>query len=103
MDKSSSKPLALEKIDFFHCGDRVSRLGDPQRCCHRLFSKHIMWLCRKKAMSAAEIAEELNVPTVYVEEELEILTAGANGRYGVLRRRENGKYAINFILLTHKQ
>ena len=49
-------------------------------------------------MSAAEIAEELNVPTVYVEEELEILTAGANGRYGVLRRRENGKYAINFIL-----
>lgn len=98
MDKSSSKPLALEKIDFFIVGTGSPGWGDPRDVCHRLFSKHIIWLCSKKAMSAAEIAEELNVPTVYVEEELEILTAGANGRYGVLRRRENGKYAINFIL-----
>ena len=50
-------------------------------------------------MSASEIAEELNVPTVYVEEELEILTRGENGKYGLLRRMESGKYVINFILL----
>lgn len=50
-------------------------------------------------MSAAEIAEELNVPTVYVEEELEILAKGKNGEYGFLHRTDNGKYAINFILL----
>lgn len=50
-------------------------------------------------MSASEIAEELNVPTVYVEEELEILTKGENGSYGLLRKMENGKYAINFILI----
>ena len=49
-------------------------------------------------MSASEIAEELNVPTIYVEEELEILAKGANGKYGFLRRLDNGKYAINFIL-----
>ena len=55
-------------------------------------------LCYKKPMSAAEIAEELNVPTVYVEEELEILRKGANGKYGLLRRLDNGKYAINFVL-----
>lgn len=51
-------------------------------------------------MSAAEIAEEINVPTVYVEEELEILTKGENGEYGFLRRMDNGKYGINFILFN---
>ena len=50
-------------------------------------------------MSAAEIAEQLNVPTMYVEEELELLTYGENGSYGLLRKLENGKYIINFILL----
>ncbi|MBQ3562135.1 MAG: hypothetical protein IJA13_01115 [Clostridia bacterium] len=65
----------------------------------RMFSNHIVWLCHKKPMSASEIAEELNVPTVYVEEELEILRKGENGQYGFLRRLENGKYALNFILL----
>ena len=50
-------------------------------------------------MSALEIAEALNVPTVYVEEELDIQTRGENGKYGLLRRLDNGKYAINFILL----
>ena len=50
-------------------------------------------------MSASEIAEELNVPTVYVEEELEILKKGQNGKYGMLRRLDNGKYAINIVLL----
>ena len=49
-------------------------------------------------MSASEIATELNVPTVYVEEELEILRKGENGEYGFLRRLDNGKYAINIIL-----
>ena len=49
-------------------------------------------------MSATEIADELNVPTVYVEEELEILRKGENGKYGLLRRLESGKYAFNFIL-----
>ena len=50
-------------------------------------------------MSASEIANELNVPTVYVEEELEILRKGENEKYGLIRRLDNGKYAINFVLL----
>ena len=70
--------------------------------CSRMFSKHIVWLCHKKPMSASEIAEKLNVPTVYVEEELEILRKGENGTYGLLRRMENGKYAINFILMDQE-
>ena len=71
--------------------------GDPRNVCTRMFSNHIVWLCHKKPMSASEIAEEPNVPTVYVEEELEILRKGENGEYGFLRRLESGKYAIYFF------
>lgn len=94
-----NRPLTLDKIDYVIWGTGNPGWGDPSTVCSRMFSKHIIWLCHKKPMSASEIAEELNVPTVYVEEELEILAKGKNGKYGLLRRMENGKYAINFILL----
>ena len=99
MSDTYNRPVALEKIDFVIWGTGDPSWGDPRNAHTRMFSNHIIWLCHKKPMSASEIAEELNVPTLYVEEELEILTKGANGEYGFLRRLENGKYAINFILL----
>lgn len=99
MADTCNKPVALDKIDFVIWGTGSPGWGDPRNVCTRMFSKHIVWLCRKKPMSAAEIAEELNVPTVYVEEELEILCEGENGEYGLLRRLDNGKYVLNFILL----
>ena len=99
MTETYNKPVALDKIDYVIWGTGSPAWGDPRDVCTREFSKHIVWLCHKKPMSASEIAEELNVPTVYVEEELEILRRGENGEYGLLRRLDNGKYAINFILL----
>ncbi len=99
MSDTYNRPLALDEIDYVIWGEGNASWDDPRNICTRLFSKHIMWLCREKAMTAREIAEKLNVPTVYVEEELEILTKGKNGGYGLLRRNDNGKYAINFILL----
>ena len=93
-----NKPLALEQMDYVIWGTGDPSWGDPRRACTRMFSNHVVYLCYKKPMSASEIAEELNVPTVYVEEELEILTRGENRKYGLLRRLESGKYAINFIL-----
>lgn len=99
MTETCNKPVALDKIEFEIWGTGNPAWGDPRDVCTRMFSKHIVWLCHKKPMSASEIAEELNVPTVYVEEELEILRKGENGEYGLLRRLDNGKYAINFILL----
>lgn len=99
MAETYNKPLALDKIDYVIWGNGRCDWGDPRTVCSRMFSKHVVWLCRKKPVSASEIAEELNVPTVYVEEELEILTRGENGKYGLLRRMDSGKYAINFILL----
>lgn len=99
MAETYNKPVALDKIDYVIWGTGSPAWGDPRNVCTRMFSNHIVWLCHKKPMSASEIAEELNVPTVYVEEELEILRKGENGKYGFLRRLENGKHAINFILL----
>lgn len=99
MTETYHKPVALDNIDYVIWGTGDPSWGDPRGVCTRAFSKHIVWLCHKKPMSAAEIAEELNVPTVYVEEELEILREGTNEEYGLLRRLENGKYAINFVLL----
>ena len=100
MGETYNKPVALDKIDYVIWGTGSPAWGDPRNVCTRMFSNHIVWLCHKKPMSASEIAEELNVPTVYVEEELEILRKGENGEYGLLRRLDNGKYAINFVLLN---
>ena len=99
MAETYHKPVALDKIDYVIWGTGTPAWGDPRNGCTRMFSNHIVWLCHKKPMSASEIAEELNVPTVYVEEELEILRKGENGKYGLLRRLDNGKYAINIVLL----
>lgn len=103
MAETYTRPVALDKIDYVIWGTGSPAWGDPRNVCTRQFSKHIIWLCRKKPRSAAEIAEELNVPTVYVEEEMEILTKGANGKYGFLRKLENGKYAINIILFDKNE
>ncbi len=99
MNESTNKPVALNDIDFVIWGTGNPSWGDPRNGFGRTFSKHIVWLCHKKPMSASEIARELNVPATYVEEELEILCYGANGEYGLLRRLDNGKYVINFVLL----
>ena len=103
MADMNPKPVALDTINFVLNGTGNPSWGDPRNLCTRQFSKHIIWLCRKKPLNALEIADKLNVPTVYVEEELEILTKGENGEYGLLRRLDSGKYVINFILLDKEE
>lgn len=103
MADTKTKPVALDNIDFVIWGTDSPEGNDPRNVCTRQLSKHIVWLCRNKPMRASEVAEKLNVPTAYVEEELEVLTAGENGEYGLLRRTDDGRYIINFILLDHEQ
>lgn len=98
MTDNSIKPVSLEKIEYFLAGTGSPAWDDPRNVFSRQFSKHILWLCLKKPMRASEIAEELNVPTLYVEEELEILTRGEKGRYGLLRKNSNGTYSLNIVL-----
>lgn len=96
------KPVALDDIDFAIWGTGTPTWGDPRNVCTRKLSKHIIWLCRCLPMTAKQIAAELNVETAYIEEELEILTKGENGEYGLLRRLDQDKFAINFILFDKK-
>lgn len=76
MAESSQRPVVLNQIDYWIMGNGNPLWGDPRKLCTRQLPRHLVWLCRKKSVSAAEAAEELHVPTVYVEEELEILRRG---------------------------
>lgn len=96
---AATTPTALKKVNYCIWGNGDPSWGDPRDVLNRQFSNHILSLCCKKPRSAEEIAQILNVPTLYVEEELEILTAGANGEYGFLRKEKGGKYGLNIILL----
>lgn len=100
MEKADERPLPFDKMDYYIWANGDPGWGDPRDVGLRTLSRHIIWLCRKKPMCATEIAEKLNVPTVYIEEELEILSNGKNGEYGLLRRERNDRYIINFILLS---
>lgn len=103
MAETNNKPIALDNVEFTISGMGNPLWGDPRDVCTRLLSKQIVKLCHKKPMSAFEIADKLGVPTVYVEDELDILVKGTNGEYGLLHRLDNGKYSINFILLDTEQ
>ena len=39
----------------------------------------------------------------YVEEELEIQCRGENGSYGMLRKLDNEKYALNILLVDYSE
>lgn len=103
MTVSNNKPVAFDKIEYNIIGTGNPLLGDPRDGFERELSNQVLRLCHKKPSTAKEVAEELNVPTMYVEEELEILVRGADGKYGLLRRLDNGKYAVNFVLLDKEQ
>ncbi len=99
MEKNTQKPIALDNINYVLWGTGQCSGNDPRDLCEqRQFSKHVIYLCHKKPSSAAEIAAALNVPTLYVEEELDILEHGKNGQYGLLRKVDRQNYALNFVL-----
>ena len=109
----SPKPVILDPIEYCIYGMGNPAWGDPRDVCTKQFSRHLVWLCRKRSITPAEAAEQLHVPAVYVEEELEALRKGANGQYGLVRRLDNGKgangihatgrYAINFPLFDREE
>ena len=98
------KPITLQHLELSTCGSGDPTSGDPRELIERQLSRHILWLCRKQAMSAREIAEELNVPMIYIEEELKLQVRGVGRtRYGTLRQLENGKYIANIPLLSREE
>lgn len=99
MERAYEKPLLFDEKSYAIYGNGDPSWGDPTGTAARILSRHILWLCRKKPVRAAEIAEQLKVPAVYIEDELEALSNGKNGEYGLLRRMGSQRYVINFILL----
>ena len=97
------KPISLDRLEIVLIGTGDPSWGDPCEDFRRQLSKQVVWLCRRKPMRASEVAQALNVPTVYIEEELELLTAGANGQHGLLRRLDDGRYAINIVLFDRDE
>lgn len=97
------KPIGFERIELALCGVGDPTWSDPRAVLNRQLPKHIMWSCREKAKTAKEIASELGVPMMYVEEELEFLQYGQNGKYGALQKTNNEKYRPDILLLDVKQ
>ena len=97
-----AKANTLNNIDFALFGEGSPAWGDPRNVCTRKLTKHIVWLCCRRPMTAKQIAAELNVAVDYIEEELEILVKGENGKYGLLCRLDEDKFTINFILFDEK-
>jgi len=103
MEKTMEKPLALEKINLNIWGSGNPLCGDPREVCTRQLSKHIVWMCKQKPVTAPEVSTALHLPTLYAEEELNIQCRGMNGKYGLLRKLDNGRYTLNFVLLDEKE
>ena len=77
--------------------------NDPRSKAERMFSQNLIYLCKDKPKSAKELSKELCVPMPYIEEELEIQCHGENGKYGMLRKLDNGKYVVNIHLVDYKE
>ena len=92
------KPIQLA---FVGTGNVVG--NDPAFKAERLFSQNLIYLCKDKPKSAKELSEQLCVPMPYIEEELEIQCLGENETYGMLRKLDNGKYALNIHLVDYTE
>lgn len=89
------------KLAFMGTGSPVG--NDPRIKAERMFSQNLVYLCKDRPKSAKELSDELCMPMPYVEEELDIQCHGENGTYGLLRRLENGKYALNILLADYDE
>ena len=103
MKEQEKKPVAFQTIDYEILGTGMPTTGDPREVCTRQLSKQVVWLCKNKPRTAKEISEELNLPMLYAEEELEIQTQGEKGNYGLLKKLPDGRYINNFVLLDVKE
>ncbi len=101
MEDMDNRNLSLKPIKLAYLGTGEPEGNDPRIKAERTFSKNLVYLCKDKPKTIRELSEELCIPMLYVEEELEIQCYGQNGKYGMLRRLNNGKYAANILILDY--
>jgi len=91
--------ITLKPINIAYIGSGNVVGNDPRNNAHRKLSKNLIYLCRNQALTAKEISEMMNVPLVYIEEEIEIQVKGENGVYGFLRKFGENKYISNVLIM----
>lgn len=94
----SLKPIRMK---FFDTGRVTGNIPSP--LANRTLSQNLIYLCKDKEKSAKELSDELCVPMIYVEEELEIQCQGQNGTYGNIRKLCNGKYISNILIADYQE
>lgn len=102
VNNMENKNLSLKPVRFWFSGTGTPVGNDPSMAAHRTFSQNLIYLVKDKAKTAHELSEELCVPMLFIEEELEIQCAGQNGEYGTIRKLENGKYIANIIVADYE-
>lgn len=102
VNNMNSNDLTLKPIRIVWSGDGDPVKSHPYENAMRTFSQNVLYLCKDTARSAKEISEILNVPMLFVEEELEIQRNGSNGTDGLLKKFDNGKFISTFIMLDYE-
>lgn len=97
VETMSERNLSLKPVVLGFIGTGNPVYNDPRGKAERIFSQNLVYACKDKAKSAKELSEELCVPMLYIENELEIQVKGENGNYGLLRK-EGNKYIANVII-----
>lgn len=103
VETMSERNYLLKPVKLTFSGTGSPCGNDPRNKAERIFSQNLIYLCKNKPKTAKELSEELCIPMPYIEEELEIQCRGENGKYGMLRRLDNGKYAVNIHLVDYEE
>ena len=97
--KTMNSNVTLKPINIAYIGSGNVGGNDPRNNAHRTLSKNVIYLCRNQALTAKEISDMMNVPLVYIEEEIDIQVRGENGVYGFLRKVGENKYTANALIM----
>ena len=103
VETMSERNLSLKPIRLAIAGTGNPVGNDPRTKTERILSQNLVYLCKDKAKTAKELSEELCVPMPFIEDELEILCYGENGKYGMLRKLDNRKYISNILIVDYNE
>ena len=99
----NSRNLSLKPVRFMLLGSGNVCGNDPRIHAKRTFSQNLIYLCKDKARSVKELSDALCVPMPFIEEELLFQCHGENGEYGMLRKLDDGRYAINVFVVDYEE
>lgn len=87
--------LGLNPIKFSNMGHSGSpgKLGDTNYFLGRSITQNIAYAAYRKAMSIAEIADELGVSPIFVEDEVSVLE-----EYGFMEKVSNDRFVTNIYI-----